>query len=88
MRLYLYIFFRNSSPQNLKIGDVKGLKNSAFNASNPLKMIIHGYTSSIKEEIFTVNKNGKYIYSVYSKFIYILGMNNCICNICNNNTFF
>ena len=34
------------------------LKKSGFNTSNPTKIIIHGFQSSIKEDVFVANKNG------------------------------
>ncbi|RZB41610.1 phospholipase A1 member A, partial [Asbolus verrucosus] len=45
------------SPFILRINDTSGHKNSGFNASNPTKIIIHGFQSGIKEDIFVVNKN-------------------------------
>lgn len=40
-------------------GDYKGFENSEFNKNNPIKIIIHGYLSSVNDEVFYLNKNGK-----------------------------
>ncbi|KAJ3661871.1 hypothetical protein Zmor_006249 [Zophobas morio] len=44
-------------PHRIKINDMISLKKSGFNTSNPTKIIIHGFQSSIKEDVFVANKN-------------------------------
>ncbi|EFA00197.1 phospholipase A1 member A [Tribolium castaneum] len=51
------LFTRSHPPFNLRINDFNGFKKSGFNFSNPVKIIIHGFQSSIEEDIFVVNKN-------------------------------
>ncbi|CAH1372775.1 unnamed protein product [Tenebrio molitor] len=53
----ILIYFRYYPSFNLKIGDSSGYKKSGYNISHPTKIIIHGFQSSIKEDIFIVNKN-------------------------------
>ncbi|KAJ8942723.1 hypothetical protein NQ318_017022 [Aromia moschata] len=58
----LLLTFAQFQPHNIKFGtadDSYNFVNSGFNASNPTKIIIHGYLSSIKEDVFVLNKNGK-----------------------------
>jgi hypothetical protein len=58
----ILIYFRYYPSFNLKIGDSSGYKKSGYNISHPTKIIIHGFQSSIKEDIFIVNKNGTYLH--------------------------
>lgn len=51
---------RNSSPVNINIGDVDTLKATGFNFNESLKIITHGFLSSIAEEVFQINKDGLY----------------------------
>ncbi|CAH1098563.1 unnamed protein product [Psylliodes chrysocephalus] len=52
------LFTRHKSPINLKIGNEELFKQSGFNTSNPTKIIIHGFTSSIKQDVFTIIRDG------------------------------
>ncbi|CAH1179096.1 unnamed protein product [Phaedon cochleariae] len=51
------LFTRNSSPYNIRIGNIDDLRNSGFNISHSVKILIHGYQSSIKEAIFVITKD-------------------------------
>ncbi|XP_063931192.1 phospholipase A1 member A-like [Zophobas morio] len=51
------LFTRQHPPHRIKINDMISLKKSGFNTSNPTKIIIHGFQSSIKEDVFVANKN-------------------------------
>ncbi|XP_019874142.2 pancreatic lipase-related protein 2-like [Aethina tumida] len=51
------LFLRNSSPVNINIGDVDTLKATGFNFNESLKIITHGFLSSIAEEVFQINKD-------------------------------
>ncbi|XP_045470697.1 pancreatic lipase-related protein 2-like [Harmonia axyridis] len=48
---------RNSSPFNLRLHDQNKFDKSKFNITAPTKIIIHGFMSSIKQEVFTLNKD-------------------------------
>ncbi|XP_056641054.1 phospholipase A1 member A-like [Diorhabda sublineata] len=50
------LFTKNNSAVNLKIGDDDKLKHSGLNVTNPTKIIIHGFTSSVKDVVFTLLK--------------------------------
>ncbi|CAH1098562.1 unnamed protein product [Psylliodes chrysocephalus] len=79
------LFTRHKSPINLKIGNEELFKQSGFNTSNPTKIIIHGFTSSIKQDVFTIIRDA-YLstddynvigmdWSVLCEFEYISAMN-------------
>ncbi|CAG9838755.1 unnamed protein product [Diabrotica balteata] len=46
------LYTRDNPPANLKVGDENKFKNSGFNKTNPTKIIIHGFTSSIRDIMF------------------------------------
>lgn len=49
---------RNNPFYNLHNRNSEELSASGFNSSNPTKIIIHGYTSSITEVVFTSLRDG------------------------------
>ncbi|XP_044751612.1 inactive pancreatic lipase-related protein 1-like isoform X2 [Coccinella septempunctata] len=51
------LYKRNSSPFNLVLHDQTKFDESRFNKSSPTKIIIHGFLSGIREEVFTLNKD-------------------------------
>lgn len=60
-------FSRNHPPVTLKINDHQSLQNSGLKSSNPTKIIVHGFQSSIKEDVFVVNKNGTSLFKSVSR---------------------
>lgn len=53
-----FILFTNGNKGfNLKVGDYQGFENSGFNITLPTKIIIHGYLSSIRDEVFYLMKD-------------------------------
>ncbi|KAB0792523.1 hypothetical protein PPYR_14482 [Photinus pyralis] len=51
------LFTRDGLPYNLKLDAHENFVKSNFNYSNPTKIIIHGFISSIRETVFQINKD-------------------------------
>ncbi|XP_028147347.1 endothelial lipase-like isoform X2 [Diabrotica virgifera virgifera] len=52
------LYTRDNPPANLKVGDETAFKNSGFNKTSSTKIIIHGFTSSIRDIMFMKLKKG------------------------------
>lgn len=47
-------------PEYLYVGDDPSLSRSSYNVANPLKVVVHGFLSSVDEDMFDTVRSGRF----------------------------
>lgn len=61
---------RDQEPFNIKLNDFKSFNDSGFDVERPTKIIIHGFLSGIREQVFTMTKDAYLLQDDYN----VIGM--------------